>query len=303
VGSAPISEAGRRADGGRAAWFIAELGPAGFLASQARQHVTRVGIARRAARRSLADVGLARCTRRSSRRRRAGSDMGIARAGLAARSAGAFMGRTAASVGPAARTRGGARAPSALNCSASCACPFLGRAGCTRALLGRSRANGGSATGRARETGFPDGALVEPAGSRLGLGQARERFGPGAVFERLGTTPARGGRAAANCRAVVGSARRSSCTQVGFMERAGRAGVGHAEDRRTGRTGGTFVGCACRATGRPVGGSSVEPAGSSDPNGGLVKPYGAARAARRTGGGGPPGHRGDDESRGSRSRT
>jgi hypothetical protein len=268
VDSATHSQAGRtrRADSGRAARFVAELGPAGFRAGEAR-----VGTAGGAARRSVADVGSASGhTSRSPRGRRAGSYVGIAgdscpggelglayAAGSASRCTGAFLGRTAASVRAASSARAStacastARPSSACAstacCRSACGRPFLGRAGRTSAFMGRPRGGCGS-TGRTRKTGFPDSTLVEPAGSGVGPAQARGP-GPGALFGRLGSAPARGGRAAADRRAIVGGARHSGCTQVGYLERAGSAGVGHAEDRRARRPGGAIVGSSGRASG------------------------------------------------------
>ena len=194
-------------------------------------------------------------------------ELGLAATGLAAWSAGAFMGRATSFSGSASRARASAarRRPSGAGFGTARAGSFMGGAGCTRSFVGRSGACSGSTTGRAREASLPDGAVVEPAGSGMGPSEARRLARPGAVVERLGSAIARRGRASADGRAVVGGAWRSSRAQVRVMERTGRAGVGHAEDRRAGRPGGTFVGSAGGAPGRPVGRSSVEPARRGDP--------------------------------------
>lgn len=103
-----------------------------------------MGSARRAARRTVADVGFARGTPgtpRSSWRRRAGSHVGITGGSCGT---GAFLGRAAALIGSASGAR--SRASTALRGSA-CARPFLGRAGCARAFMGRSRTGSGSTSG------------------------------------------------------------------------------------------------------------------------------------------------------------
>jgi len=207
--------------------------------------------------------------------------MGLAPTCLAAWSAGAIMGRATSFGGPASRARASAarRHPSGARCSTSRASPFMGRAGCTRSFVGRSGACGGSTTGRAREARLPDSAVMEPAGSGMGSSEARGLARPGPVVARLGSALARRRRASADGRAVVGGAWRSSCAQVRVLERTGRAGVGHAEDRRAGRPGGTFVGSAGRAPGRPVGRSSVEPARRADPDIGMVDTGAGVRAS------------------------
>lgn len=307
MGSASRGEARHacRSDSGRAAGFVAELGPTGFFAGQARQHLTRLGSASGAARRSVANLGFARgagCSARPSRSGGAASyvgiagsacnsavELGLACTGPAAGGTGAFLGRTAAFSGSASRasaSSAGARATT-TGCRSVFASPFVGRAGCTRAVMGRPGAGWGSATGRAGQTGFPDGALMEPAGSGMGSAQAG---GLGALFERVGSAPTGGGRAATDRGTVVGGARRSCRTQVRRLERAGRAGLGHAEDRRAGCTGSALVGRAGRASGRPAGGSSVEPAGGPDPDSGMVDTFGAARTARCRAGAKPHRH-------------
>jgi hypothetical protein len=272
VGSAPRREAGhsRRADSGRAAWFVPELGSAGLVSGQAWKRLARLGSAGGAARRAIADLGFARRARRtprSSRRWRPCSHLGIARdsgrvrgqlglshTGFAALGAGAFLGSASASV--CAATNCSARA-SAARCRPASAGAFLGCAPRTRTFMGRSRTRGRSATGRAREARFPDGALVEPPGSRLGPAQARGLDATGAVLERLGSAAAGSKCAAAHRRAVMGGARRSSRAQVRFLERAGGPGLGHAEDRRACCPCGAFLGSA---GGGPGASPSVEPA-------------------------------------------
>lgn len=144
-------------------------------------------------------------------------DLGLTRVGLAARRTRALVGRTAAFGGSAARTRSGSgTSASAASCCSARA--FIGRTGCTRAFVGRARAGCGSIAGRACETGLPNGALVEPAGSCMGPTQARRRGAAATLWERLGSASARGRRATSNCRAVVGGARRSGCTKVRFLE-------------------------------------------------------------------------------------
>ena len=302
MGSAPRSEAGhsRRADSGRAAWFVAELGSAGLVSGQAWKCLARVGSTGGAARRSIADLGLACgacCTRGSARSRRAGSHLGIARdsgrvrgqlglahAGLAAGSTGAFLGRASASVRAASSS--GPRASTA-RCRSARAGTVLGRAGRTRTFMGRSRSLGRSATGRAGKIGFPDGALVEPAGSRMGSAQACGFDAAGAIFERLGSAAAGSKCAAANRRAIVGGARRPSCAQVRFLERAGRACVGHAEDRRAGCPCGTVMGSAGGASDGSGASPSMDPACCSHPGRALVATGRGVRASCRIAGAGP----------------
>ena len=177
-------------------------------------------------------------------------DLGLTRVGLAARSTRALVGRTAAFGGSAARTRSGSgTSASAACCRSARARAVMGRTGCARAFVGRARAGCGSIAGRACETGLPNGALVEPAGSCMGPTQGRRRGAAATVWERLGSASGLGRRATANCRAVLGGARRPGCAKVRFLERAGRAGLGHAEDRRARCPGRPFVGSAGRASG------------------------------------------------------
>jgi hypothetical protein len=232
MGSARLSETGQpcSADGGGAAWFVAELGSAGLVAGEARSCLARVGGAGFAARRSVADLGCARgpCrTARTSWRRRTCSHVGIASdpggpvhnlglagPGLAGCSSSALMGRAAAVIGAAPGSS--TRASTAGSATAGSR-PVLGRTACASALLGRARTSRGGA-GRARETRLSDGAFVEPAGTGLGPAQARRTGSTCAIFKRLGSAAVSGSRPAANRRAVVGGARRSSRAQVRFME-------------------------------------------------------------------------------------
>ena len=197
MGSARLSATGQpcRADGGRAARFVAELGSAGLVAGEARSCLARMGGAGFAARRSVADMGCARgpCrTAWTSWRRRTGShvgfasdprgsldDMGRAAAGLAACSSSALMGSAAAFIGAAASSS--ARASTAGSASAG-ARPFLGRTPRTRALVGRASTSRGDA-GRACQTGLSDGAFVEPAGTDLGPAQACRPGSTCAIFK------------------------------------------------------------------------------------------------------------------------
>jgi hypothetical protein len=217
-----------RSDGGRAAWFVAELGSARLLAGETWRRLTRVGSGGGSARCSVADLGFAGGARRaprSSGHRRTGTDLGITchsrrpverlglAAGFAARGTRALMGQSDAFSGPAS----GSRARASAAATSGCAGPFLGRAACTRTVMGTARAGCG-ATGRARETGFSDRPVLEPPGAGLGPAQARSLRTPAAIFWRLGSACACSERAPANRRTVVGSARRSSCAEVGFME-------------------------------------------------------------------------------------
>lgn len=245
MGAARCGEAGSDgADGGSSAWFVPELGPAGLIAVEAWSHLTRVGSAGSAARGSVADVGFARCTpTRGSWRRCSGSHLGLAWCGPAARGAGALVGRAAASFRAASISCAAARR---TGCGTTRT--VMGRTGGTRAVVGRARP-GGRRTRRAVETCLPDSTFLEPAASGMGPAQARGAAATGPGFWRLGR-PSRGcGRAAADCRPFVGGARRTSPGQVRFLERAGSARLGHAEDRRAGGSGGAFVGSTGRATG------------------------------------------------------
>lgn len=197
MGSASLSATGqpRRAHGGRAAWFVAELGSACLVPGEAGSCLARVGGAGVAARRSVADLGCARgpCrTARTSWHRRTCShvgiasdprgslhDLGLAAAGLAPRSSSALMGRAAAVIGAAAGSSAGASATGSATAGAR---PVLGRAACTRALMGRARTSRGGA-GRARETSLSDGAFVEPAGTGLGPAEARRPGSSCAIFK------------------------------------------------------------------------------------------------------------------------
>ena len=197
MGSARLSATGQpcRADGGRAAWSVAELGSAGLVAGEAGSCLARVGGAGFAARRSVADVGCARgpCrTARTSWRRRTCSyvgiasdprgplhDLGLAASGLAACSSSALMGRAAPFVGAAAGSGARAFTPGSATAGPR---PFLGRAACTRALVGRARPSRGGA-GRARETSLSYGAFLEPAVTGLGPAEARRPGSSCAIFK------------------------------------------------------------------------------------------------------------------------
>jgi hypothetical protein len=146
-----------RSDRGRAAWFVAELGSARLLTGEAWRRLTRVGSGGGSARRSVADVGFAGGARRaprSSGRRRTGTHLGITRAscrpagdlglapsGFAALRTGALVGRSDAFIGPATSSRAGASAAT----TPGCAGPFMGRAACSRTVVGRARTGCGAA--------------------------------------------------------------------------------------------------------------------------------------------------------------
>jgi hypothetical protein len=189
-----------------------------------------------------------------------GADLGLARGGRAR----SFMGSTAAAVGPAscASTRTGA---SAARCgTAACARSLLGGATRTRAVVGR--AGPGSGTGRARQTRLSNSAILEPADTGMGPAQARGLGATGTLFGQLGSTPSGGSRAAAHRRAFVGGSGRTSRAEVRLMERTGCSSLGHAEDRRAGGPGGTFMGSTGRHSGGQGGGSAVESARGSNPD-------------------------------------
>ena len=246
-----------------------------------------MGSAGRAARSSVADMGIAGSASRAGgpAQRGAGSDMGIARSdsggpgvdlGLArAGRARSFMGSPAAAIGPAssASTRTGA---SAARCgTAACARSLLGGASRTSAIVGR--AGPGSGTGRARQTRLSDGAILESADTGLGPAQARGLGATGTLFGQLGSTPARGSRAAAHRRPFVGGSGRTSRAEVRLLERTGCSGLGHAENRRAGCPAGTFMGSAGRDSGGQGSGSAVEPARGANPDIAMVDAGGTAR--------------------------
>jgi hypothetical protein len=287
VGAPARSQACHSSDRGRAAGFVAELGPTRLLASKARERLSSLGSAGRAARTSVADVGLASGAARAggASRRSARSNMGIAwrdsggpgvdvgraRASLPARRARALMGGAAAAIGPASR----AVTSSASGATTACARSLLGRAGRASSFVGRTGA--GSGTGRARQTRLSDGAFMEPADTGLGSAQARGIGAAGTLFGQLGSTTAGGSRAAAHRRAFVGSSGRTSRAEVRLMERTGCSRLGHAEDRRAGCPGGPFMGSAGRGSGGQGGGSAVEPARSANSDIAMVDPGGTAR--------------------------
>jgi hypothetical protein len=251
-----------------------------------------VGSAGRAARGSVADMGLTGSASHAGRpaQRSAGPYMGIARSdssgpdvdvGLArtrrvAGRACSFMGSPAAAIGSAASARASAaRASAARGGTAACARSLLGGAGRPGAFVGRARP--GSGTGGTRQTRLSDGALMEPANTGLGPAQARRLGATGTHLWQLGSTPARGCRAAAHRRAFVGGSGRTNRAEVRLMERAGGSGLGHAEDRRAGCPGGTFMGSAGHDSGGQGSGSAVEPARSANSDIVMVHAGGAAR--------------------------
>jgi hypothetical protein len=61
------------------------------------------------------------------------------------------------------------------------------------------------------------------------------------------------------------------------MERTGCPGLGHAEERRAGRSSGTFMGSAGSDSGGQGSGSAVEPARSANPDIFMVDASGTAR--------------------------
>jgi len=95
---------------------------------------------------SVADVGLARGAGRPSRRS-AGSNMGIARARLASRRGGSFLGCAATAVGAAANASASARASAVRRSTATRAGSFLGGACRASSFMGRAGPGRLSCTG------------------------------------------------------------------------------------------------------------------------------------------------------------
>jgi hypothetical protein len=139
------------------------------------------------------------------------------------------------------------------------------------------RAGRGCGTGRARQTRLSNGSILEPAGTGLGPTQARGLGATGTLFGQLGSSPSGGSRAAADRRAFVGGSGRTSRAEVRLMERTGCSSLGHAEDRRAGCPGGTFMGSAGRDSGGQGSGSAVEPARGANPDIVMVDAGGTAR--------------------------
>jgi hypothetical protein len=235
-----------------------------------------MGSAGRAARSTFADMGLTGGASHAGRpaQRRAGSYMGIARSdpggpgvdlGIARTSrARSCMGRPAAAIGPAAGACTSAPAARGRTATRARARSLLGCAGRTSPVVGRACPGGG--TRRARQTRLSDSAVMEPAHTGVGPAQARGRGATGTLFCQLGSTASGGSRAAAHRRAFVGGSGRTSRAEVRFMERTGCSRLGHAEDRRAGCPGGTFMGSAGRDSGGQGSGSAVEPARSANPD-------------------------------------
>jgi hypothetical protein len=200
-----------------------------------------------------------------------GVDLGLARTGRAR----SFMGSAAAAIGPASSASARSGASAARGGTAARARSILGGAGRTSAVMGR--AGRGSGTGRARQTRLSNGSILEPAGTGLGPTQARGLGATGTLFGQLGSSPSGGSRAAADRRAFVGGSGRTSRAEVRLMERTGCSSLGHAEDRRAGCPGGTFMGSAGRDSGGQGSGSAVEPARGANPDIVMVDAGGTAR--------------------------
>jgi hypothetical protein len=196
-----------------------------------------------------------------------GADLGLARTGRAR----SVIGSPAAAIGPASSA-----SASAARCgTAACARSLLGGASRTGAVVGR--AGPGSGTGRARQTRLSNGAILEPADTGLGPAQARGLGATGTLFSQLGSSASGGSRAAAHRRAFVGGSGSTSRAEVRLMERTGCSSLGHAEDRRAGCPGGTFMGSAGRDSGGQGSGSAVEPARAANPDVVMVNAGGTAR--------------------------
>lgn len=238
-----------------------------------------MGRARRTARGSRADVGLARGTPGGSWHARSGANLGITAASICSSSTGGRpkLGRTAArGYGPAAgasrpelgrapsgsaRARLGwsSRAATArtvrsaactrahpATCAAGCASPGGGAlmeltCGSPRSGVGRS--------GRFAAIPDSDGAVVEPTGSGVeppgacGLGSGRTRL------RGLGCAPGRG---------------RATTDGGTFVECPGARGLGRAENRGAGRSPRALMVCAARVARRAgCGTAAMEHAGAA----------------------------------------